>query len=89
MNQTITITTKSIAKQLNKIKVSNFDSSAYQFASAAKMQLEDEKIKQISWEDEDSLAQLFQEIGNEEIELANNGLKSYADSLAQFDNFER
>lgn len=89
MNQTITITTKSIAKQLNKIKVSNFDSSSFQRVSAAKMQREVEKIKQISWEDEESLTELFQEIEEEEVELANFGLKSYASSLVEFDNFER
>ncbi len=53
------------------------------------MQREDEIIKKIGWEEEDALAHLLQEIEDEEVELANLGLSSYADSLAQFDNFVR
>lgn len=87
MNQTITITTKTIAKQLNKIKVSNFDSSSYHLATAAKMQRKDELFKKIGWEDEGALAHLFQEIEDEEVELANYGMNSYAESLTEFDNY--
>ncbi len=116
MNRTVTITTKSIAKEFNKIKISNFNSSQiysydlakstsspkkrvsilesaiFQTILASKKSLnqpDDEMMEKIGWEDENVLAQLFQEIEDEEVELANYGMNSYADSLTQFDKYVR
>jgi hypothetical protein len=116
MNGTVTITTKSIAKGLNKIKISNFNSSQFYSYDLEKLtnspqkransfesaifqtivtsnkslnQPDDEVIEKIGWEDENALAQLFQEIEDEEVELANYGVNTYADSLTQFDKYAR
>lgn len=72
-------------------RADKFDSSTFQIILASESlsdHLEDITEK-IGWDDEDALTQLFQEIEDEEIELANLGMNSYANSLIEFDNFAR